>query len=102
MGVYHRGYGAAFSTSMKMYHVGRSSFLPAQAGRKCCVLSSLGAFLSASAGGSSCLWMPPCRTRKVRVDQAVAGFVIKSGAAQIVFLGGFESVRGSVSELSAW
>ena len=31
MGVYYRGYGAAFCTQMKLFHVGRESFLPAEA-----------------------------------------------------------------------
>ena len=31
MGVYNGGFGAAFSTNMKLYHLGRRSFVPAQA-----------------------------------------------------------------------
>lgn len=32
MGVYFRGFGAAFSTSMKLWHIGKWAFVPSQAG----------------------------------------------------------------------
>ena len=37
MGVYSNGFGAAFTCQMKLWHMGRKMFCPAQAGQLVCV-----------------------------------------------------------------
>lgn len=41
MGVYHRGFGAAFTTQMELLHLGRDEWCPGQAGLARCHIGDL-------------------------------------------------------------